>query len=462
MADISGYRFLLLALILAFNGFFAAAEVSLLSSRRSRLSHLAARGNLGAQAALQLLQNPERLLSVVQVGVTLASLGLGWAGEDTLYRLALHQLGPVLDPVGRTTLHVASFTIAFSVMTYAHVVLGEVVPKHIALEKAERLAILVSPLLLVFYRASEPFVLVIERSASLVNRLIGLKGASHGGGHSAEELKYIIATSRTAGHLEPFEEATITRLLGLREYAAREIMVPRNQIVSVPLNSTLDQVLQTFIEHQYSRLPVYHKAPENIIGMVHYKDLIQVWNERRKALEQNRAARPFQLRRILRRTLVVPETKPVVELIEEFRRQHTHMAMVVDEFGTISGLITFEDVLEQIFGEIEDEHDERRAGIRREAEILELDGSTPVVDLERDYGIVLPSEAGFETLAGFLLYQLGRIPEPGASVEYNGRRYTVTEMERNRIAQVRIELLPDAAPDSPAPSPKPKPGITVQ
>jgi putative hemolysin len=216
-------------------------------------------------------------------------------------------------------------------------------------------------------------------------------------------------------------------------------MVPRNSIVSVSVDATLDQVLRTFLEHQFSRMPVYEQKPENIIGVVHYKDLIRVWEERRGAIERRRPVRPFRLRRILRKPLVVPETKPVNQLFEEFRASHAHMAVVVDEFGTISGLITFEDVLEQVLGEIEDEHDERRARPTTGTTEMEIEGATPIRDLETQYGIELPGDAGFETLAGFLLFQLGEIPKSGDFVDYGNRRFVISEMDRNRIARVRIE-----------------------
>ena len=208
-----GYRFLLLALIIGLNGFFAAAEVSLLSSRRSRLEHLAESGNVGAQAALSLLQNPERLLSVVQVGVTLSSLGLGWAGEETLFNILIAALHPLVTKATEGLVHGAAFTLSFALMSYAHVVLGEVVPKNLAIEKADRLAVIVSPVLLVFYRVSEPFVLVIEKSASALSRLAGLKGVQHGGGHSAEELRYIIQSA--GGDALAYEQRVMVRVIDL-------------------------------------------------------------------------------------------------------------------------------------------------------------------------------------------------------------------------------------------------------
>ena len=437
----SPIRLLLVVLLIGINGFFAGAEVSLLSVRHSRLREMAAEGHAGAQAALNLLSNPGRLLSVTQVGVTLASLGLGWAGEDPLYRLLVSAVHPVITPLTARFLHGLSFLLSFLVISYFHVVLGEVVPKNLAISKADHLAALTAPPLLLFYRVMLPFVVVIERSAEAITRGLRPKGAAHGSVHTAEELKLIVSSSRGLGYLPEAQEDMIHRILDLEAISVREVMVPRHDMVSIPCDATLDQVLRTMIEQQHSRLPVYEGSPEKIIGLLHYKDLLPVWQERRRAILASRPSRPFHVKRVMRRHMVVPESKPVAQMLDEFRRGTSHMAMVVDEFGTIVGMLTVEDVLEQIVGKIEDEHDEKPDRKDVEAAEVELDGATRIRDLESEYGIEVPSDAGFETLAGFLLFRLGEIPRAGDTVEYDGRRYTVLEMERNRIARVRIEKM---------------------
>lgn len=439
----SPFRILLVILLIAVNGFFAGAEVSLLSVRHSRLRQMAEEGQAGAQSALNLLSNPGRLLSVTQVGVTLASLGLGWAGEDTLYQILIGILHPVTTPLTEKLIHGMSFVLSFLVISYFHVVLGEVVPKNLAIAKSDRLAVLVAPALLVFYRITAPFVVTVERSAGVLTRALRLRGGAHGGGHSAEELKLIVSSSRGLGYLPEIQEDMIHRVLDLSTIAVREVMVSRNDIISIPADATLDQVLRTMIEAQHSRLPVYEGAPEKIVGILHYKDLLPVWEERRRSIRTGRPSRAFRLSRLLRPHLVVPETKPLSQMLEEFRKGHSHMAMVVDEFGTIVGMLTVEDVLEEVVGQIEDEHDEKVQRRASEAEELELDGTTRIRDLENEFGIEIPTDEGFETLAGFLLFQRGEIPRVGDVVDYNGRRYTVLEMERNRIARVRIDKLPE-------------------
>ncbi len=437
------FRLVLVVLLIGINGFFAAAEVSLISVRHSRLREMAAEGRAGAQAALNLLSRPGHLLSVTQVGVTLASLGLGWAGEDTLYQIVSGLLGRFTAAVGAPVLHAISFLSGFLVISYFHVVFGEVVPKNVAISKADRLAALVAPALLVFYRLSLPFVIAIERSANSITRALGLKAIPHGGGHSAEELKLIVSSSRGLGVLPESQEDMIHRVLDLGEISVREIMVPRNDMVSISAATSLDEVLHTMIEQRHSRLPVYEGTPEKIIGVLHYKDLLPVWEERRRAIRSGRPSRAFRVTRLMRRHLVVPETKPLSQMLEEFRQGRSHMAMVVDEFGTIVGMLTVKDVLEQVVGRIEGEHEDRPEPRLQEANEVELDGATRIRDLESDFGFAIPADAGFETLAGFLLYRLGEIPRPGESVEYQGRRYTVLAMDRNRIARVKIEKLPE-------------------
>ena len=430
-------RFILLIFIVALNAFFSAAEVALVVARRSRLEDLARQGNVAARAALGILANPERLLSVTQVGVTFTSLSLGWAGEETMQRLALAVFSPALTEQQTILVQLSSYVVAFLVTSFVHIVIGEVVPKNLALDQADRLALLVAPPLLVFARLTSPFVYVIEKASTSISRLLGIRWR-HSGGHSAEELKFIVEASGKEGHLADFEEESIRRLLGLKEVYARQIMTPRIDIVSVPVTATLDELLQTTLEHKYSRLPVYEGSPEHIIGVLHYKDLVRAWRERKTAHDARQPPPLFLLRRYLRPTLVVPETKPVTQLVDEFRTRHTHLAMVVDEFGTITGLVTMEDVLEQIFGEIGDEHDVRRTPPAPDASILEVDGNTSILDLASQYGIELPGDAGFETLAGFLLLRLGYIPAPGDAVTHGNHTFTVQSMDRNRIGRVKI------------------------
>ncbi|MSV32194.1 MAG: HlyC/CorC family transporter [Bryobacterales bacterium] len=436
MADSSyGYRFLLVGLIVATNAFFAAAEASLLSARKSRIQQLADEGDAGAKAALQLLANPERLLSVVQVGVTLASLGLGWAGEETIHQLFLSWMQPLIVPWTAKIVPVFALVLSFGLMTYMHVVIGEVVPKNIAIETADRFAVLVAPILLVFARIAGPLVTIIERSSKRISRQLGLRGDGEGGGgHTVEELKFIVSLSEAEGKIQKFQQLAIHRLLELEDYSAREIMVPRNNMVAVPLHISLEQLLVLLNDHQFSRLPVYERSSDQIVGIVHLKDLIHVLMQRGELTK-------FSLKDVMRVPIVVPETRSLSNLIDVFRAHNTHMAVVVDEHGSTTGVVTLEDVLEQVFGEIEDEHDISRPKEDHQAAAVELEGTINIPDLANQYGVALPADGGFETLAGYLLSKLGDLPREGVVLEEDGRRFTILKMERNRIARVRIERL---------------------
>jgi putative hemolysin len=430
-------RLILLPVLLAINGFFAAAEVALVSVRATRMRQLADEGDARAKAVLGLLENPDRLLSAGQLGITLASLGLGWAGEDAVYGVLAEAMPRALPPQTERLLHVAAFAIAFLIITFLHMVVGEVVPKNLALERTERLALAVAPALELFARTTHFFVHLVEKSSEALSRCLGLGGAPKGAAHSVEELKLIVSASQRQGELLASQENMLHRVIDFYDLTVRQVMVPRNEIVSVSANAPLQEVVRVIAEHRHSRIPVYEGSPEHIIGILYAKDLWRL---------VARPGRDLRWRSLIHPHKVVPETKPLHQLLTEFQQSGYHMAMVVDEFGTIVGLVTVEDVLEQIVGEIRDEHDLPEPAPPASADTaIELDGITSIRDLENLYGIHLPYGAGFETLAGFLLERLGTIPAGGEQIEYEGRRFTVVEMEGHRIARVRIEKIQEKA-----------------
>ena len=436
-----GMRLLLLGALTAINGFFAASEIALLSARRPRLKQLASDGNLGAIAALKMLANTERLLSVVQVGIGITSLAMGVAGEEAINHWLRLQLVP-LAPVGyEKVVEIFCLLISFVFLTLLLVVVGEVVPKNLGLIASERISILGAPVLLLVNRALAPLVFLVESLANFFSRLLGLpQGGAHGV-HSPEEIRHIVESSKEHSTVSAFEAHAIDRLLELRELVAREVMTPRSSLVCLPMNASLSELLKTMDDHHYSRVPVYRDSPDNIIGIVHFRDLLGVWRERRIATEKRRQVKPFRVEQYVRKLPVIPETKSLSDLIDEFRQNRAHMSLVVNEFGAVSGVLTLEDVFEQIFGEINDEHDLVAVEQESESDDLELEGSTTTRDLETKFDLELPADAGFETLAGFILFRLGFIPKVGHVIEEGDRRYTVLEMDRNRISRVRIERI---------------------
>jgi CBS domain containing-hemolysin-like protein len=294
-----------------------------------------------------------------------------------------------------------------------------------------------------FMALSQPILALMNKSANLVLRGFGSRLRKDGGAHSADELKLMVTASRRLGLLPEAEEEMIHHALELGNLTVREIMVPRNSIFSLSADLPLEEAMGRVVEEQHSRVPVFdpQKGKENIIGLLYSKDLSRVMHTRLvSGMPFGQRPSGLKVRHIMREVLFVPETKPVADLLVEFQRRKRHLAVVVDEFGSTSGLVTVEDVLEQLVGELEDEFDLVQRPVASLASgAVVLDGSVNVRDLETQYDILLPRDEGFETLAGFALAQLGKIPAGGASFEYQGRRYTVLQMEGHRVARVKIE-----------------------
>lgn len=442
-------RVLVVVLLVAANAFFVAAEYALVSIRETRIQQLIEARRIGARTVQKLHQKLDEVLAGVQFGVTLASLALGWIGEPVVARMIEPSLGHV--KYAGYYAHGIAIAIAFTLITYVTVILGEIVPKTVALQRGERVALAVAAPMDVFLTISRPFLYVMTKGASWVLRGFGARELRRGAVHSPDELKLIITASRRFGLVPPFQEEVIHHALELDDITVREIMVPRPGIVSLPGDISLDEAAGQIIEEQHSRVPVYdpQRGPEHIIGVLYAKDLMR-WMRLRLSLTpgQPAAARTAKMpiSQIMRNILVVPETKPLSDLLLEFRERKRHMAVVVDEFGSTAGLVTVEDVLEQLVGEIEDEFDVAPATplAPTNTGTVVLEGAINILDLETQYEIGLPRDAGFETLAGFLLSRLQKIPAVGDSFEYEGRRFTVVEMDGHRIAKVRIET-PQAA-----------------
>ncbi len=448
-------RIVAVVLLVAANAFFVAAEFALVSVRETRLQQLIATHRLGARIVQKLHQKLDDVLNAVQFGITIASLALGWIGEAALARI----LEPAFArlPHSRIFAHGVSVVAAFAVITYLHVILGEVVPKTIALQRTERVALAVAAPMEFFMTVAGPFLAVMRTSSNAVLKVFGAHQVREGGVHSPEELKLIVSASRRIGILEAPQEEMIHRALDLETISVREIMVPRPDIFSLPGDMSLDEALERVVDEQHSRVPVYdtQRGPEHIIGVLYAKDLMR-WMRyrlsRSSASPMTNRASDLKVQHIMREVLVVPETKALPELLVEFKRRKRQLAVVVDEFGSTAGVVTVEDVLEQLVGEIEDEFDIAEPQFAPGAKSMTLDGGVNIRDLESQYHLALPRDEGFETLAGFVLAQLQKIPKVGNSFEYGGRRYTVVSMDGLRVDCVRIDLAEsqEQKQDSPA------------
>jgi len=340
--------------------------------------------------------------------------------------------------------HGIAIAIAFSLITYLHVLLGELVPKTLALQRAEQIALAVAAPMEAFLTLTRPVLFFMRRSGGLVLRLFGARDARRGGAvHSPDELKLIVTASRQFGQIPESQEEMIHNAIELDSITVREVMVARPDIFSLPSDLNLDEALNRVVEGQHSRIPVYdpQRGPEHIVGVLYYKELVRWVRLRLINLGMPLASRiaRTQISQIMHDVLVVPETKVLAELLFEFKQRRRHLAVVVDEFGSTAGVITVEDILEQLVGDIEDEFDVPPEPALEDESVLILEGAVNIRDLEAQHGLLLPRDAGFETLAGFILARLQRIPYLGESFEFEGHRYTVEQMEGHRIAKVKIE-----------------------
>jgi putative hemolysin len=441
-------RVFLVLLLVAANAFFAAAEFALVSVRDTRIQQLIEAHRIGARTVQKLHRNLDEVVNGVQLGITIVSLTLGWIGEPIVARI-VESMGFINQvPHAMVYAHGIAIVLAFTLITCLHVILGELVPKSLALQRAEQVALAVAAPMDVFLTLFRPLLFTMSRAAGTVLRVFGSPKARQGPIHSPDELKLIATASRQFGQIPPFQEEMIHHALELEDITVRQVMVPRPDIFSLPGDLSLDDALGRVVEEQHSRIPIYDpkSGPEHIIGVLYAKDLMR-WTRLRLTIQPGQpvAARisAMKISQIMHDVLVVPETKVLTEMLEEFKDRKRHLAVVVDEFGSTAGVVTVEDILEQLVGEIEDEFDVPPP----EQPILEgkiavvLEGSVGVRDLESQYQLVLPRDAGFETLAGFVLARLQRVPELGDTFDYEGHRYTVEEMEGRRIAKVRIEKL---------------------
>ena len=468
------------AMLILANAFFVAAEFAMVSTRDTRIEQLLASKVPGARAVRRLQHELEYFLPAVQLGVTLCSLAIGWIGEPLAANIVLGWINLLPHPVAYAqvfahTVSIASVAVGFAFITYFHVTVGELVPKSLALRRAEALAVAVAPPMLIFMRMARPAVRLLKSSAAVILRGFDIPMTERAAVHSPEELKLITTAARRLGLLPRFQETLIHRAIELDDVPVREIMTPRQRIFSLPSNMLLEEASAQVIEHMNSRVPVYEetRGPEHIIGVVYSKDLARLMFFRPKtkvhtppqAHAETSAAAPslgkpgnpqlglpfmeLRLRQVMREVLVVPETKSALALLREFQKRRRQMAIVVDEFGSTVGLVTAEDAIEQLTGELEDEFDDPARPVLANAQgTLVLEGSANLRDLETQMQWSLPRDGGVETLAGFMLARLGHIPKVGEIVVYEDRRLTVAEMEGRRISKIRVDPMEKQNPAS--------------
>jgi len=437
--------------LVALNGFFAATEFSLVAVRLSRIRQLVAKGSARARVVESLLGDLHRVVSGVQLGITLTSLAIGALGEIVLAK-GFQGLWPAKPGLNVLFLaHGLALACAFALLSALHVVIGELVPKTVSLARPERIALLVAVPFRWFLNTFRLAINLLDGVSGAVVKALGVSvAAAPGVAHSTEELQIQIQQARERGLLAPGEEKFILSAIELSQIQVREIMVPRPDMHTLPLESTLDDVMRAFATTQRSRIPVYRGSLDHIIGFVHIKDMMWVLLDRERRLEENVAAPAFDLRRVLREVLIVPETKPASELLLELRTRRVGLAMVVDEFGSILGLVTIEDIIEQMVGEIHDEFDVVEKPLPLADGAMIFDGAANVRDLDAQYNITLPEDPAYATVGGFVLDQLGFIPKGGESFDYGNYHFSVIEVDGKRVARVKIQRVRPPEPEGAA------------
>jgi CBS domain containing-hemolysin-like protein len=412
-----------LALVLL-NGFFVAAEYALVTVRRTRLQELSEEGNRRAKQVLGLTAVPPRFIAAMQLGVTVTSLAIGALGEQALTEL--------FDPVMATALAVV---LSLLVLTFFHVVVGELVPKGISLGHSEGTALFVAPPVRLFFFVFKPLIWFLQRSSELTLRLLGLEPpGAEGAVYSEAELKLLLERSTVEGELEEEEQEMLYKVFDFADKEAGDVMVPRPEVVVVAADMPPEECLAKVLDSPYTRFPVYRETPEHIVGVLHLRDLLNAMNDRGIA--------GVQIEEILRPPYIVPETKDIAALLTEFRRTNQHMAVVVDEYGDMEGIVTLEDVIEEIVGEIEDEFDLPDESVETlDDGRIRIDGTFPIDDFNEQFGTELPIE-DFHTMGGYVFGLLGRAPEQGDQIEDDALRFTVVDLEGTRIERLEVEFLP--------------------
>jgi CBS domain containing-hemolysin-like protein len=418
---------MLVFLLVLANGFFVASEFALVGVRRSRIEMLAARGSRSAQRLLELLHNLNTYISATQLGITMASLALGWIGEPVFAHLLE---APLKGRVSDLTLHTISFAVAFAIITFLHIVLGELAPKTLALERAEKVALAVSWPMQAFYKVFSWPIRMLDWSGTKVVRLFGLHpSGEHTSVYTEDELRRLIDVSRQSGQLKDEEQQLIHRVFEFSDAEVSEAMVPRTQVTGIPSNATLADVRNAFATTGYSRLPVWGSTPDDIVGLLFRKDV-----------DMGRTDTDgFQLRDFIRPPAFIPATASLGEALRRMQSARVHFVFVIDEHGGMEGILTLEDLLEEIVGEINDEFDEEvREQIRRDGKDYVLDGMLSIRDANQHLKLDIPEDGRYTTIAGFLMDRAGRVLQRGDKVDHEGGEFEIERVERRRITRVRL------------------------
>ena len=421
-------------LVLA-NAFFVAAEFSLVSVRRTRIKELLEQGNAAARWVAHAIEDPDKVIAATQLGITLASLGLGWIGEPAL----AHLLEPLVNLVPANLQsgfsHTLSAGIAFAVITCLHVVVGELAPKSIALQNPERTSLIVAQPTIWTERIFKPIIWALNGAGNALLRWLGVTPATgHELVHSVEELKMLVSASAVGGVVEDEEEEILHAVFDFGDTLVRQVMIPRTEMIAVPVEFNLDDLIQVAVEHPFTKLPVYEGSQDHVVGVVHLKDILTyLHTDNRKGI---------MARDLMREALFVPETARIITLLERFRLRHQHIAIVLDEYGGTAGVVTLEDLIEEIVGEVSDPFDAEPDIQSLDDGTTLVDGLTLIEDINERLNLHLV-DTDYDTIAGFMLGRLGRMAEQGDTIVTDGVQLRVEALDGWRID--RISITPSSA-----------------
>jgi CBS domain containing-hemolysin-like protein len=436
-------RLAAVGILVFLNAFFVAAEFALVSLRRSRIEQMVEERHRFGRMLLRAKDDPNRFISAAQLGITMASLGLGWIGESTVAALIDPLFHGLPEQYQGTITHTVSFIVSFTLITMLHIVLGEQVPKMVSLQHAERTAIVTVGPTEAFYRTFRPFIGAFTWLTNVSLRLMRIQPASeHDGAVTAEELELMVQTSHRAGALEDTERDLLSNVFDFADLSVYQVMIQRRDMVGVPIDVSLDDLLELGEASPHSRFPVYEETLDNVVGVIHIKDLL-------RAARRDKAS--FDLRSILRQPLFVPETMPAGRLLTEFRRAHTTLAVVIDEYGGTAGLVTIDDVVEEIVGDVPDEFHSQTPSVELEADGTWVVAPTLRLDeLAEELDIRIEEDLDVDTVGGLVVERLGRLAQAGDVVELDTYRIVVEEVDGVRITRLRlIPLQPAGTVESP-------------
>ncbi|MBM4338885.1 MAG: HlyC/CorC family transporter [Deltaproteobacteria bacterium] len=422
-----------IAILILLNGYLAGTEIAVVTARKTHIQQLAEKGRRNAKIFLKLKEEPDRFLATIQIGITGVSVLASAVGGAA----AIEVIKPALQMVPIKAISVAaepiSIGIVVVVITYFSVIFGELVPKSIALMHPETIGLWTARTIDVFSKITAFFVKFLTFSTSLVLSPFGRKPFSERAYITEEEIKLLIKEGGKHGVFEPSEEKILQSVFEFTDMSVKEVMVPDTQIVAIPIEKSPQEIRTIIEEEQFSRYPVYGRDINDIRGILHSKDFLTAFTKTGQV----------DIRKIIKSPYFIPETMNISLLLKEMQRRRIHMAIVVDEYGGVSGLVTIEDLIEEIVGEIRDEHDTESPVIQLKDGTFLIDASISLKDLKEDYQIPLPESPEYETLAGFLMATLQKIPEGGDRVEVEGKKIHIIEMVGRRISKVKLEKLPE-------------------